>query len=93
MRPMDLVVRTDYSQQLEDRVDSKAESRQELSEIRDEFFKPEGKDLQDFSPRNVIVRRRTFPDRETLVKINIIQKPLGYTDTKEDVENIEGFEK
>lgn len=90
---MDFVIRTDYSSELKDKIESKAESRQELSEIKDEFFKPEGTDLPDFSPRNVIVRRRTFPNRETLVKINIIQKPTGYTDTKEDVESLEGYEK
>lgn len=90
---MDFVVRTSYSTKLENRIELKAESRQELSEIKDEFFKPEGTELPDFSPRDVIVRKRTFPDRKTLVKINIIQKPTGYTDTKEDVENLEGYEK
>lgn len=90
---MDFVVRTSYSAELEDRIESKAESKQELSEIQDEFYKPEGADLSDFSPRDVIVRKRTFPDKETLVKINIIQKPLGYTDTKEDVESPDGHEK
>jgi hypothetical protein len=88
---MDFVVGTKYSTKLENRIDSKAESRQELSKIKDEFFKPERTDLPDFSPRNVIVRKRTFPDRETLVKINIIQKSTGYTDTKEDVEKLEAY--
>lgn len=90
---MDFVIRTDYSPELENTIEEKAESRQELSEIKDEFYKPEGTDLPDFSPRDVIIRKRTFPDRETLVKINIIQKPTGYTDTKEDVENLNGYEK
>lgn len=90
---MDFVVRVRYSTDLENRIEAKAESRQELSEIRDQFYKPEGEDLSDFSPRDVIVRKRKFPDRETLVKINIIQKPLGYTDTKDDVESLEDYEK
>ena len=90
---MDFVVRTSYSTELENRIESKAESRQELSDIQDEFFKPEGTELPDFIPRDVIVRKRTFPDRETLVKINIIQKPTGYTDTKEDLESLDGYEK
>ncbi len=90
---MDFVVRVDYSTGLEDKIGSKADSRQELSEIRDQFYKPNGTKLSDFSPRDVIVRKRTFPEKKTLVKINIIQKPLGYTDTKEDVENIEDYEK
>lgn len=90
---MDFVVRAPYSTELKNRIESKASSKQELSEIKDEFFKPEGKDLPDFSPREVIVRKRTFPDRETLVKINIIQKPTGYTDTKEDVESLDGYER
>ena len=90
---MDFVIRVDYLSELEDEIESKAESKQELSEIRDEFYKPEGTELPDFSPRDVIVRKRTFPDRETLVKINIIQQSLGYTDTKEDVESLEGYEK
>lgn len=78
---------------MEKRLDSKAESRQELSEIRDEFLKPEEIRFPDFSPRNVILRERTFPDGQILVKINIIQKQTGYTDTKEEVENLESFEK
>ena len=90
---MDFVVRVNYSSELEQRIESKAESRQELSEIEDEFFKPEGVELSAFSPRDVIVRRRTFPEKETLVKINIIQKPLGYTDTKEEVDGLEDYEK
>ena len=90
---MDFVVRVNHSTDLESKIESKAESRQELSEIKDEFFKPEGKGVMKFSPRDVIVRRRTFPDRETLVKINIIQKPTGYTDTKEDVDSLDNYEK
>ncbi|MFB6213671.1 MAG: hypothetical protein ABEJ07_03875 [Candidatus Nanohaloarchaea archaeon] len=90
---MDFVIRTNYSQELKNTIDSKAENRQELSEIKDEFYKPEETDLPDFSPRDVIIRKRTFPDRETLVKINIIQKPTGYTDTKEDLESLEDYEK
>lgn len=90
---MDFVVRFNYSEDLEKKIDLKAASRQELSEIRDEFYKPKGTDLSDFNPRKVIIRKRTFPNRDTLVKINIIQKPLGYTDTKEEVENLDGYDK
>ncbi len=89
----DFVVRTAYSSSLEQKIESKAENRQELSEIKDEFFKPEDIKLSDFSPREVILRKRKFPDRETQVKINIIQEPLGYTDTKEKVDNLENYER
>ncbi len=90
---MDFVIRTGYSTELKNTIKLKAENKQELSEIKDEFYKSEGTDLQDFSPRDVIVRKRTFPDRETLVKIKIIQKPTGYTDTKEDIESLKSYEK
>lgn len=90
---MDFVVRIKYSPEFENKIDSKAESKEELSEIKDRFFKPKGSDLSDFSPREVIIRNRIFPDRETLVKINIIQTETGYTDTKEDFEDLEGYEK
>jgi len=90
---MDFVVRVKYSEKLEKMIESKAESRQELSEIRDQFYKPKGTELSEFSPKNTIVRKREFPERGTLAKINIIKKPLGYTDTKEDLESLEGYEK
>ncbi len=90
---MDFVVRVNYSTKLEKKIESKAEGKQELGEIRDQFYKPEGEELSDFSPRDIIVRKRTFPEKETLVKINIIQKPLGYTDTKREVESLETYEK
>lgn len=90
---MDLVVRYPYSVELENRIESAAENKENISEIRDQFYRPEGVELSNFSPREVIVRKRTFPDREALVKIDITQKPLGYTDTKQEVESIEGYEK
>ncbi|MDY6768847.1 MAG: hypothetical protein SVW02_01940, partial [Candidatus Nanohaloarchaea archaeon] len=71
---MDFVIRVRHSDELEEKIESEAESSQELPEIQDRFYKPEGTDLPEFSPREVIVRKRTFPDKETLVKINIIQK-------------------
>ena len=90
---MDFVVRMDYSEDLRARIESISEKKEELGQIQDTFYKPEGKKLENYSPRNVIVRKRKFPEKETLVKINIIQKPTGYTDTKEKVENLEGYEK
>lgn len=88
----DFVIRSPYTAELEDHIQSEAKQKQELSEIHDRFYKPEGVPLEEFSPRDVIVRKRTFPDRETLVKIDIIQEPVGYTDTKEEVESLDGYE-
>ncbi len=90
---MDFVVRYPHSAELENRIESAAEEKTEFSEIKDQFYRPEGVELSDFSPRKVIVRKRKFPDRETLVRIDIIQKSLGYTDNKREVENLEGYEK
>nr|EGQ40208.1 MAG: hypothetical protein J07AB56_09360 [Candidatus Nanosalinarum sp. J07AB56] len=50
-------------------------------------------DLPEFSPSDVIVRKRIFTHRETLVNTNIIQKPTRYTDTKNDVQNLDGYKK
>lgn len=90
---MDFVIRVSYSEDLKNKIESIAETREELSEIQDRFYKPEGTELSEFSPKNVIVRKRKFPDRETLVKINIMKQSLGYTDTKQKVESLESLEK
>jgi hypothetical protein len=85
----DFVVRTEHSPRLGEKIESKAANSQELSEIKDIFYKPEDLELADFNPREVILRKRKFPDRETKVKINIVKKPLGYTDTKEKIQSLE----
>lgn len=89
----DFVVRTEHSPRLEEKIESKAANSQELSEIKDIFYKPEDLELADFNPREVILRKRKFPDRETKFKIKIVKKPLGYTDTKEKIQSLEDYEK
>jgi hypothetical protein len=90
---MDYVTRVKLTGEIEEFLDNASAEKRELSRIKDCFFKPKNKDLREFNPNKVIVRQRAFDDKETLIKINVIDGKQGYTDKKEQVESLEGFEK
>ena len=89
---MDYVIRIKLTNKIEEILTKSAIQKKELSPITDFFYKPKDMALKQFNPNQVIVRLRKFSDRETITKIKIIKAEIGYTDKKEQLNDLENYE-
>jgi hypothetical protein len=89
---MDYVARIKLTEPLEKLVEEIAVSKKELTPIIDRFYKPKGKDLSFFNPKDTIIRKRKFLDRETLTQIKIKKQTSSYTDEKVQLRDLDGSE-
>jgi len=60
--------------------------KKNLPPIKDFLFKPKTTDLKNYSPENICLRLREFPDKlSSLTEISTIKTEIGYSDFKKNL--------
>lgn len=89
---MDYVLRIRLTDEIESVLENNNVGKSELEPVIDIFYKPRKVQIKHFSPRMNIVRLRRFPDREELAKTKVFKLGLGYTDEKERIDSLDGYD-
>ncbi len=90
---MDYVLRVRLTDDIKKILENNNFGKKQLEPITSYYYKPKGVKLRHFTPRMNVVRLRKFPDRETITKAKIFKLGLGYTDEKQKIDNLEGYDK
>ena len=88
----DYVTRIKPTKQLLKLIKKKKVSKRKLDKITDIFYRPVGVPLAEFSPEKIIVRKRIFPRRVEICKLEIKKDIAGYATKKTMLEDLDGYE-